>query len=76
MAMARARANDGDGERWRALQFHTIRERRKKENLLGTSEREGAMVASQTPRRDGEGEMGLSAWSSTRPDAWRFICNR
>ena len=60
MAMARVRANNGNGKQWRALQFHTIRERRKKENLLGTSEREGAMVASQTLRQDGEGEMGLS----------------
>jgi hypothetical protein len=41
---------EGKGERWRVLQFHTIRERRNKENLVRTSECKGAMVASQTHR--------------------------
>ena len=66
MAMA------SDGERY---SFIRLEREERKENLVGTNEREGATVASQTRRRDEEGEMGLFAWSSTRPDVGRFICN-
>jgi hypothetical protein len=63
-----ARASDGEG-----YEFVQIKEKIIKENT--TSEREGATIASQARETRREGETGLFAWSSTRPDAGVFIAD-
>ena len=56
--VTRTNDDEGEGERWRALQIRAIRarEREIKEDLVGTSKREGATVASLARRQDGNGK--------------------
>jgi hypothetical protein len=62
------RASDGDGVTESVVRECII-------THSGRASAKWAAVASQGRERDGEGEMGLLAWSSTRPDAGVFIAD-